>query len=384
LVDTYVNLLRPGGAWITGGPGTVTIGSVNGQMTIVADGTGLVYARRGVTTQVNKTYQLTWSNDTTTLMFRQIGTAEGLGDIRAANVSAIGDNKIEFVATTTTTWVSFQRTTAASVTISSLLLREIPAGASSARRLNGKNQYLSIDAQLSALRLSNANWYIGGFVSFNYMPIAGVYFMDFGRLDPSSPSGGAGRVRLFYDVDQDKISCSSSDSAATIYRENYLIKTLALDTWYYIGMTALTNADVLVRVGTEKGSSYIGTIVPTVSVSDVCRVLQFGAKVVNPRSSFSPCNFSNWIWASNWIPSDVQINLLAGGTPPAEVPGLAAPTGATLYHWPMLGATTEPSLIDTAAPLVSNSTYGSIVSVVGPVLNVTATVVPPQLDVIIT
>jgi hypothetical protein len=50
----------------------------------------------------------------------------------------------------------------------------------------------------------------------------------------------------------------------------------------------------------------------------------------------------------------------------------------------MLGATTEPSLIDTAAPLVSNSTYGSIVSVVGPVLNVTATVVPPQLDVIIT
>ena len=380
--DSFTNLLAPGGAWITGGPGTVTISSVTGQMTMVTDGTGLVYARRGVPTQVNKTYQLTWSNDTSTLMFRQIGTAEGLSDIRGANVSALGDNKIEFVATSAVTWVSFQRTGAATVTISSLSLQEVPANASSARRLNAKNQYLSIDAQTSALRLSNANWHISGFFSMNYIPATGFYLADFGRLD-ATVGTGASRVRLFYDKDENKLAVSTADNNGLNYRENYMIQPLQLGTWYYVGITALANADVRLTLDKVKATSYVGTTLPPVSVSDICRFLQIGARVANPRTSFAPCRFSNWIWASNWIPSDVQLGLLADGKPPSEVPGLTAPTGAALYHWPMSGTTTEPSLIDPAAPLVSNSTYGHIVTVPGPVLDVAVVEITTPLDIIL-
>lgn len=385
MIETaFVNLLRPGGVWITGGPGTVAISATTGQMTITADGTGMVYARRGIPTQVNRPYQLTWSNDTSAVMFRQIGSSEGLSDISTSFPSVAGDNKLEFVATSTTTWVSFHRTTAAAVTISSLILQEVPVNASSARRLNGKNQYLSIDAQTSALRLSNANWYIGGFFALNYMPATGFYLVDFGRLDPAAPAGGAGRVRLFYDTDQDKLAVSTAETTGLNYRENYLIQPLQVDTWYYVGITALANADVLLTFNTVKGASYVGTVIPPISVSEICRVLQIGARSINPRTGFAPCRFSNWIWASNWIPSNVQLGLLAGGKPPAEVPGLTAPTGAALYHWPMSGAATEPSLINAAAPLVSNSTYGSIITVPGPVLDAAVAAIPPQLDVIVT
>lgn len=382
----FTNLLRPGGAWITGGPGTVSIDAVSGQITITADGSGLVYCRRGVATEINKSYQLTWSNDSPTVMFRQIGTGEGLSDIRPANVSVNGDNKIEFVATSTTTWISFQRTTAATVVISSVILQEIPASATSARRLNGKTQYLSLDVQAAGLRMSNANWYIGGFIALTHRPAGGIYIMDFGRLDPASPNGGAGRVRMFYDPDATKLAVSSEQSAGTNYRENYLISALAVDTWYYVGVTALANADVLVRLDKQKGASYIGTTLPPVSATEICRVLQLGARSINPRTGFSPLRYSNWIWSSNWIPSDTQINALADGTPPSEVAGFTAPTGANIYHWPMTNAAgAEESLITTTAPLASNSTYGTIITVPGyPVASTAAPVDTTPLDIIIT
>ena len=261
---SYTNLLRVGGTWITntGAPGTVTVDAVTGQITIVANGTAEAYARRSVTTEVNKTYQLTWSNDTATVMFRAIGTAAGTGDIRGVNVSVTGDNKIEFTATSTTTWIQFSRTTAATVTISSIILQEVPQSAASARRLNGKAQYFSLDAQTSGLRISNFNWYIGGFFAFTYMPSAGVYLMDFGRLDPAVPSGGAARVRLIWDPDNKKLAVSTAENTGVNYRENYIVRDLQVDTWYYVGVTALANADVLLRLGTQKASSYVGTAIP--------------------------------------------------------------------------------------------------------------------------
>jgi hypothetical protein len=382
----YVNLLRPGGTWNTGGPGTVTIDPVSGQITIVADGSGLVYARRGLATQINKTYQLTWSNDTSAIMVRQIGTAEGLSDIRAAANSANGDNKIEFTATSATTWVSFQRTAAATVTISSLIFQEIPEGAASARRTNGKNQYFSLDAQASGLRMSNANWFIGGFVALTYIPaVSPLYFADFGRLDPGTTSGGGSRVRLFYDADQTKLACSTSEYSGANYRENYIISTLLPDTWYYLAMSALPSGDVQVILDTSRGASFVGTTLPAVSASEICRFLQIGARVVSPRTNFVPCRFSHWIWASGWIPTTDQVNALAGGTLPGDVAGLTPPGGGSLYHWPMSGATSEPSLINTAAPLTSNSSYGSIITVPGPMMSasvVPVTASPALLDVI--
>jgi hypothetical protein len=385
VIFTYNNLLSPGGAWITGGPGTVTVDVVSGQITIVADGTGLVYARRAAATQINKTYQLTWSNDTATLMFRQIGSSEGLADIRGANVSANGDNKIEFTAISTTTWISFQRTTPATVIASSISLQEVPAVATSARRLNAKNQYLSLDVQASGLRMSNANFYIGGWMAFEYEPTIGVYIMDFGRIDPSSPAGGAGRVRMWWLSDQSRLAVSTCESAGTNYRENYIIKDLPVRTWHYVGLTALTNADVLLRIGTQKGVSYVGTTLPPISATEICRVFQLGAKVFNPRNSFSPCRYSDWIWASNWIPSDAQINELASGKRPSEVSGLTPPTGAALYHWAMSNPSgDEASLITTGAPLVSNSAYGSIITVPGLISEEAQVVSTTPLDIIIT
>ena len=300
---------------------------MTGQITIVANGTGMAYARRAVTTEVNKTYLLSWSNDTATVMFRQIGSAEGLADIRGANVSVPGDNKLEFTAISTTTWISFQRTTSATVTISSPILEEVKTGTLPARRLNGKSQYFSLDAQTSGLRISNFNWYIGGFVAFTYMPTAGVYLMDFGRLDAAVPAGGAARVRLFWDPDNQKIAASTAENTGVNYRENYIIKQFQVDTWYYVGITALANADVLVRLGTQKGASYQGTSIPPTSTGEICRFLQIGARVINPRTNYAPCRFSNWVWASNWIPSDAQINQLAEGKTPDQITGLTVPTG---------------------------------------------------------
>ena len=385
---SYTNLLRTGGAWVTnsGAPGTVTVDAITGQITIVTNGSAEAYARRSVTTEVNKTYLLSWSNDTSTVMFRMIGTAAGTGDVRSANVSVPGDNKLEFTATSTTTWIQFGRTTAATVTISSISLEEVRTGTASARRINGKSQYFSLDAQTSGLRISNFNWYMGGFVAFTYMPAEPIYFMDFGRLDPAVPAGGAARVRLFWDPDNKKLAASTAENTGVNYRENYIIKELQVDTWYYIGITALSTADVLIRLGTQKGASYQGTTIPPTSVGEICRFLQIGARVANPRTNHSPCRFSNWVWASNWIPSDAQINQLSEGKLPGEITGLTVPTGAALYHWPMVNATgNEASLITTTAPLVSNSTHGTITTLPGPLLgNQPSTASSVPLDIIIT
>lgn len=380
----YINLLGVNAAaWTTGGPGTVTIASITGEIKIVADGTGLVYARRGVPTTVNKRYQLTWSCDTTTVMARQVGSTAGASDIIAAANSTVGDNKREFTATSTTTWVQFQRTAAGSPLVSNLILQEIPDVPSTARRLNGKSQHFSLDVQNSALRMSNANWYIGGFMALTYLPDSPFYIMDFGRTDPTGPGGGSGRVRLFYDPSQDKVAGSTVQVNDANYRENYIIQALEADTWYYVGLTAKANADILVNVGTVRGSSYIGTVIPPVSASDICRFLQIGARTISPRTNFAPCRFSNWIWASNWIPTDGQINLLAEGKPPNEVAGLTAPAGGQLFHWPMIVESgNEPSIGDTG-PMVSNHTSTSPITVIGPAMDVAATASETPLDIII-
>jgi hypothetical protein len=378
----FVNLLR-GVTWITGGPGTVTVTAGTGGITIVTDGTGVAFARYGVPTTVNKRYQLTWSNDTSTVMFRMVGTTQGGSDVVGYNASTTGDNKLEFTATSTTTWISFQRPTAATVRISSIIMQEIPENVASARRLNGLNQYFSLDAQAAGLRISNANWYVGGWIAFTYLPTAPVYIADFGRVDPSGTGGGAGRVRMFWDPDQTKLAVSTAETTGSTYRENYIVTTIEPDTWYYVGMIAWANADAQVVLGTVRGSSYIGTAIPPVSASEVCRVLQIGARVVNPRTSFAPVRYSNWLWTSNWVPNASQMTELAAAVPPEDITGFTPPAGTAMYHWPMVVASgNEPSIRDTA-PLVSNSTYGSPITVFGPPLPGSETAVVSPLDIII-
>lgn len=380
---SYTNLLRPGQTWTPSTAGTTAVDPLNGQLTITSDGTATAYLRMMVPTVVNRRYELTWSNDTAAVSYRQVGTSAGGADLVPVNVSVTGDNKREITATSAQTWVQFQRPTSGTVTVSNPTMMEIQTGTASARRLNGKNQFFLLDVQSNLLRMANNNWFIGGWVSFTYMPAAPVYFMDFGRLDPGSTAGGAGRMRLFYDPDQKKIACSTSELSGGSYRENYLMKPMQVDTWYYVGMIARPTADVQLVVGTQRGASYIGTVIPAASASDICRVLQIGARVVSPRASFAPCRFSNWVWASNWVPSDVQINALADGKRPENMTDLVSPPGGALYHWPMaVESGDEPSLRD-AGTMVSNSTYGSPITVQGPMLDapIQSTAVP--LDVIV-
>ncbi len=380
---SYTNLLRPGQTWTPSTAGTTAVDPLTGQLTITSDGTATAYLRMMVPTVVNRRYELTWSNDTSAVSFRQVGTSAGGSDLLASNVSVTGDNKREITATSAQTWVQFQRPTTGTVTVSSPTMTEIQTGRASARRLNGKNQFFLLDVQSSLLRMANNNWFIGGWVAFTSLPSAPVYFMDFGRLDPGSTAGGAGRMRLFYDPDQKKIACSASELAGGSYRENYLMKPMQVDTWYYVGMIARPTADVQLVVGTQRGASYQGTVIPPASASDICRTLQIGARVVNPRTNFAPCRFSNWIWASNWVPSDVQINALADGKRPENMTDLVPPSGANLYHWPMaIESGDEPSLRD-AGTLVSNSTFGSPVMVQGPMLEAPAQSAAVPLDIIV-
>jgi hypothetical protein len=316
-------------------------------------------------------------------MARQLGTSEGTGDLVGYNASAVGDNKINFIATTTTTWVSFIRLTAGAPSVSSISLEEVKSNTSKSRRLNGTNQFFSLDAQANLLRMSNANWYIGGFVAFTYMPASGFYFADFGRYDLSVPTGSA-RVRLYWDPTNSKVAGSTAETSGSSYRENYIVATLQPSTWYYVGLICKANADVQVVLDTQKGTSYVGTVLPPVSATEICRVLQFGARTANPRTAFAPCRFSNWLWCSNWIPSDAQLLELAAGKLPSEISGFAPPNGANLYQWPMGASTGDETSTADAATMVSNGTQSSPVSLQGPILANAAVVAPTTpLDIII-
>jgi hypothetical protein len=208
--------------------------------------------------------------------------------------------------------------------------------------------------------------------------------MDFGRLDPDSTSGGAARVRLGWDSAATKLFASSANTTAVVYRENYIVAPLQVDTWYFVGVTALTNADILVLLNEQKGSAYSGTVIPTVSASDICRFLQLGARVAPTRTSFAPIRLSNWIWCSNWIPSDAQLSAMAQGIPVSEIAGFTPPAGGNLYHWPMAASGNEPSIRE-AATLISVSDFGSPIAVPGPLLqSSTPAASGTPLDIIVT
>lgn len=331
------NLIAVGaGSWTTGGPGTVTVDPVTGALTIKTDGTSPTYARRSVTTEIGKKYSLSWSLDTTLVTFRYVGSTAGGSDLVPYNASAVGDNRREFTATTTTTWIELSRSTAATATTTSnFILEKIPESGRVARRLNGRSQFFAIDAQQSGLRVANSNFFIGGWVNFTYMPAASVYLADFGRLDPASTGGGASRIRLFWDAANTKLALSTSDVQGSIYRENYVVTQLMPGGWYYIGAIVKANADVQLVLDGQLSTSYIGTTVPPLSATEICRVLHVGARVVSPATNFAPVRYADWIWCSNWLPTTDHLNSLASGVRPHELAGFTPPSGANLYHWPM-------------------------------------------------
>ena len=109
-------------AWIlTSG---VTVDAETGAITIPATGT-TISARQGVATEIGKLYRLRWvNNDNTTMCL--IGTSNGGAQFKsAASSDPVGSRTHEFLASTTTTWVQFQRSANGTVVVADIHLQEV-------------------------------------------------------------------------------------------------------------------------------------------------------------------------------------------------------------------------------------------------------------------
>lgn len=102
----------------------VTVNSTSGDITIPATGT-LLSAAGSFATTVGKTYRLAWTTGGNTVQ-ALVGTAQGGTSLKSSGVNhAVGSATYEFVATGTTTWVQFQRTTTGTATVSGVVMQEI-------------------------------------------------------------------------------------------------------------------------------------------------------------------------------------------------------------------------------------------------------------------
>jgi hypothetical protein len=373
LRDAPSGNLVAAGSWTTGGAGTATGGAT---VTINGVATGATYARQSFATVPGGTYWLTFEVlAAAVLPVVSVGTTAGGAETVAAASAAAGSNRVAFTAAASTTWVQFQRTGTGTSSVNAVSVERVLPSSRTARRLNGTTQYFQLNALSLGLRTANYSWYVGGWIRFDTATVGGVYVADFGLT--AAPGGaGAGRVRLVTGTGTaTKVFASSILPDGSSYRESSGTADVAVGSWYYIGVIATSTADVQVVWGATKPTTRTGTV-PSLQATSVCQVLQLGARVGNPASGFAPASYSDWIWCSGTIPTDAQLQALAAGTRPNEVPGFF-PT----YHWPMSqeGAA-EPSIAGAAtltavsAPLLA----------VGPASATPAVpAVPSPMDIII-
>lgn len=119
--DIEPNLFDPG-AWILSSG--VTVDAETGAITIPATGT-VISARQGVATEIGKLYRLRWVNNNNSTMCL-IGTANGGSQFKsAASSDPVGARTHEFLATTTTSWVQFQRSANGTAIVSDIYLQEV-------------------------------------------------------------------------------------------------------------------------------------------------------------------------------------------------------------------------------------------------------------------
>lgn len=103
--------------WAIGGPGTVS-NLTETTATITGAGGTPTFARRVFSTVPGSRYTVSWTSDSTTGTW-SVGSAEGLTDIVAPGPSyVLGANTSIFTATTSLTYVQFQRTAAGVVNLS--------------------------------------------------------------------------------------------------------------------------------------------------------------------------------------------------------------------------------------------------------------------------
>lgn len=335
-----VNLVSPT-AWTKGASGTVTTGDT---ISISPTGSAVSFAMQAIPTEVGATYTWSWNVTTTLLPFRAAGSTSGGNQVVPIAASPAGQQSVEFTATTSTTWIQYQRTTLGESRITNIVVEKKVAGESTARTLDGAAQYFQLNTLALGLPSNNYNWYVGGWIRFNSTTTGGVYIADFGRTDPSGGQPN-GRVRLVGQAGTNvKLFASTVLASGANYRENAVTTTITVGTWYYVGYYVDTTADVQLVWGNTLPATKTGTV-PTLQTGTICNVLQLGARVSSPVASLAPCSYSDWIWVSGSIPTTPQITALASGTRPNAIAGFT-PT----YHWPMaMSGTTENSLTGAQA-----------------------------------
>lgn len=100
--------------WATGGPGTVTNQTAT-TVSINAVGGTPTFARRALQTVPGENYTVSWTSNSVTGTWA-IGSAQGLTDIAAPGPSfVLGANSPQFTATSSLTYLTFQRTGAGTV-----------------------------------------------------------------------------------------------------------------------------------------------------------------------------------------------------------------------------------------------------------------------------
>ena len=119
-VDT--NLVSPAN-WTALSTG-VTVNGTTGEITIPATGTTLL-ARQNLVTEAGKLYRLRWVNNGNTSM-ALLGNTQGGGQFKSASSSdPVGSRTYEFTASSTSTWVQFQRSASGTVVISNIQVQEV-------------------------------------------------------------------------------------------------------------------------------------------------------------------------------------------------------------------------------------------------------------------
>jgi hypothetical protein len=355
-IITVPNLSKPVG-WTNGGTGTVSIDPKTSAITITNTTAVKTYTRFIFQTTAGKRYWLTY-DQSVDVTARQLGTVVGAGNLSALTASTSGDNKIEVIAQGTEIHAEFSRSTVGTSTVGSIIFQEVLDNRTTGRRLNGRNQTFSLNTLGAGIRTANYSWLIGGWVRFTYMPTAAVYLLDFGRTDPASTFGGAGRVRVVYDPLNTKLLASTCQSDGNNYRENSILTALQADKWYHICCFAGADADVRVMINKIQGQVSVGNI-PPLDDTQICRTLSLGGRIGS--TDFAPVTLSDWVWCSGSIPDMTFVNALADGTRPNAITGFQ-PT----YHWPMvltgtqelnISTYTRPEDVGTVAgtPLISSA-----------------------------
>lgn len=120
------NLGASGYTMSIGGGTSVATESPTGTLNLTGDGTNGARGDKSFTTVIGRDYRIMFSN-VTAIAAISAGTTQGAVNVVPATLTTLGFNSFEFTATSTTTWVRFNRSSTGLGVVSAIEIREIPA-----------------------------------------------------------------------------------------------------------------------------------------------------------------------------------------------------------------------------------------------------------------